>query len=177
MFLEVASPISDELQIGQSVAHDGICLTILEVSDSRHRVELIQPTVEKTIARWYQPGQRVNLERSLRPTDRLEGHLVQGHVDTTLQCIDARQEGNTRWLTFRLPAQYAPLVVEEGSIAINGVSLTVARLTDDAFAVALLPHTLQVTNLSDVQPGHWVNVEFDIIGRYLWRFYRLYASR
>ena len=176
IILTIESPISSELSIGQSVSHDGICLTIIEKGSDWHKVELIKPTLEKTIARYYTVGTRVNLERSLKVTDRLEGHIVQGHVDTVLECIEVKQEANTRWLTFHLPVEFSHLVVPEGSIAINGVSLTVAKLGKDFFSVGLIPHTLEVTNLSCVEKGTLVNCEFDIIGRYVARMLRVFSE-
>ncbi|NPA33900.1 MAG: riboflavin synthase [Chlorobi bacterium] len=170
----VESPISSELSIGQSVSHDGTCLTIIEKGEGWHRVELIKPTLEKTIAKFYVPGTHVNLERSLKVGSRLEGHIVQGHVDTVLQCVEVKEEGNTRWLSFTLPTQHAHLIIPEGSIAINGVSLTVARVEKKTFSVGLIPHTLKVTNLGQVEAGTYVNCEFDIIGRYLFRFWETY---
>ncbi len=174
MLLTIESPISNELFVGQSVSHDGICLTIIEKGKGWHKVELIKPTIEKTIARFYKPGITVNLERSLKVGDRFEGHIVQGHVDTVLECVGVNDEGNTRWLSFNLPEKYAPLVIPEGSIAINGVSLTIARLENKKFSVGLIPHTLKITNLKLIQEGAFVNCEFDVIGRYVARMMNVY---
>ncbi len=175
--LTVESPISGELTIGQSVSHDGTCLTIIEVGKGWHRVELIQPTIQKTIARYYKVGAKVNLERSLQIGDRLEGHIVQGHVDTVLECVDVQQEENTRWVFFHLPDEFSHLIIPEGSVAINGVSLTVASIRMNAFGVGLIPHTIKVTNLGNITKGHYVNCEFDVIGRYIARLTEVYFNK
>ncbi len=175
--LTIESPISRELTIGQSVSHDGTCLTIIETGNGWHRVELIKPTIQKTIARYYEVGYKVNLERSLQISDRLEGHIVQGHIDTVLECIDVKQEGNTRWLFFHLPNEFAHLIIPEGSVAINGVSLTVASIHRNTFSVGLIPHTVKVTNLGNLTKGQYANCEFDVIGRYIARLTEVYLNQ
>lgn len=164
---QVGSPISSALQPGQSVAHDGVCLTIVSVSGSTHAVEIIPETLARTTLAHKQPGDTINLEPSITPTTPLDGHIVQGHVDCVLKCINRKETGREVRLCFSLPPEYSLLVVEKGSVAINGVSLTVARRGKDWFEVALIPHTLKNTNLGGVYPGTPVNVEFDIIGKYV----------
>ncbi len=171
--VRIASLLSGSFRVGQSVAHDGICLTVVACGKHWHEVEVIAPTLEKTTAGTWQVGTVVNLERALRISDRLEGHLVQGHVDCTLACVGRREEGNTLWLRFAYPERYAALLIPEGSIALNGVSLTVAGLTESWLEVALIPHTRRRTNLGCVFPGMHVNAEFDVVARYLWRFFLL----
>ncbi len=171
--VRLTSLLSGSLRVGQSVAHDGICLTVVACGPAWHEVEVIVPTLEKTIAGTWQAGSIVNLERAMRLSDRIEGHLVQGHVDCTLECVGRREEGNTLWLRFAYPDRYAPLLIPEGSIALNGVSLTVAGLTERWLEVALIPHTRRRTNLGCVFPGMRVNAEFDVVARYLWRFFVL----
>jgi riboflavin synthase len=164
-----APGIADELSIGESVSVDGACLTAVEVGGGAFAVEAIGTTLSRTIAGGYRAGTRVNLERALRLSDRLGGHLVQGHVDAVGELEGVRQEGTHRLLDFRIPPDVASVTILHGSIAINGVSLTVNALTAGGCQVAIIPHTWERTTLSDLRPGDPVNLEGDLIGKYVSR--------
>lgn len=165
----LSSPISGELKIDQSVSHSGVCLTVEEVIDGRHRVTAIAETLEKTNIGEWKTGDIVNLERCLSPQDRLDGHIVQGHVDATAECID-RKDRNGSWeFRFRFPGSFAALVIEKGSISLNGISLTIFDVGRDEFSVAIIPYTFEHTNIKNILPGSRVNLEFDIIGKYIFR--------
>lgn len=165
----VESPISQELKPDQSVSHDGVCLTVEAVEGSRHRVTAIAETMKKTALGNWKPGTLINLERCLEPHDRLDGHIVQGHVDCTAICT-RRSEKNGSWeFRFEFPGKFAPLVIEKGSIAVNGISLTAFDVRKKSFKVAIIPYTFEHTNLSRLSEGETVNIEFDMIGKYLLR--------
>ncbi len=167
--LIVKSPISQELKIDQSVAHNGICLTVVEVMPGVHRVTAIDETLKKTNLGQLQVGDEVNLERCMKTGDRLDGHIVQGHVDQTGECVSV-EEQNGSWLyTFRYAPSKNNLVVEKGSVCINGTSLTAFNAHDDLFSVAIIPYTYEHTNIKHVIKGSLVNLEFDIIGKYVAR--------
>jgi riboflavin synthase len=165
----IASPLAESLSIDQSISHDGVCLTIVAVEGDSHRVDIVQETISKTTLGRWSVGQLINLEKSITASTMLDGHLVQGHVDSTLLCL-SRVDNVGSWnFKFALPAEYAPLVIPHGSICLNGVSLTVAQLDVDAFEVAIIPYTYQHTNFHQLKPGDYVNVEFDLIGKYILR--------
>lgn len=166
----IESPLSHRFSIDQSIAHDGVCLTVEEVQDSRHRVTAVTETLEKTALAHWAAGRKVNLEQSLLPSSRLDGHFVQGHVDTTGTC-EKIQDKNGSWeFTFRFPEKFAPLVIEKGSITINGTSLTVFAVTNERFKVAIIPYTFGHTNLQFLKGGDEVNLEFDLLGKYINRY-------
>jgi len=167
--IEIESSISNELKIDQSIAHDGVCLTVTKIENERYWVDVVKETLSKTTFNSLKEGQIINLEKSLTLSSLLDGHLVQGHTDTTLKCIDRRDENGSWNFTFHLPAEFAKLVIPRGSICINGVSLTVANLLEDSLEVAIIPYTFHHTNFQHLQAGDDVNVEFDIIGKYLLR--------
>lgn len=165
----VESVISPELKPDQSVSHDGVCLTVEAVEGNRHRVTAIAETMKKTALGSWNAGTRINLERCLELHDRLDGHIVQGHVDCTAICT-RRSEKNGSWeFRFVFPGKFAPLVIEKGSVAVNGVSLTAFDVRKKSFRVAIIPYTFEHTNLSSVTEGQAVNIEFDLIGKYLLR--------
>ncbi|HYF29759.1 MAG TPA: riboflavin synthase [Chitinophagaceae bacterium] len=165
----IESPISPELKVDQSVSHNGVCLTVEEVIDNQHRVTAIRETLSKTNLGAWQAGDLVNLERCLAFNGRLDGHLVQGHVDATAVCI-AKKEMNGSWqYTFEFPAEFGAYIIEKGSISLNGISLTVFNVTGHQFEVAIIPYTYHHTNIWLVEPGDKVNVEFDMIGKYVKR--------
>jgi riboflavin synthase len=167
--LWVHSNITHELKIDQSVAHNGICLTVVEISGDEYRVTAVEETIKKTNLGQWKEGSLVNLERSLKVGDRLDGHFVQGHVDATATCID-KQVLEGSWLyTFRFPAAFAELVIEKGSICINGVSLTAFNCTADTLTVTIIPYTYNHTNFQSIETGTVVNMEFDVLGKYLVR--------
>lgn len=165
----IECPFTGELKVDQSVAHNGVCLTVTEISGSTYRVTAVAETLAKTnLGRW-KAGDTVNLERSLRVGDRLDGHFVQGHVDATAEC-SAKETLEGSWLfRFRFPETFSSLVVEKGSVCLNGVSLTVFNVTDAELTVTIIPYTYEHTNFHAIQPGDIINVEFDILGKYFLR--------
>lgn len=165
----IESPISSELSPKQSLSHDGVCLTVEEVQPGKHRVTAIEETLNKTTLGNWVAGTRVNLEPCLRLNDRIDGHLVQGHVDCTAICIKKREKNGSIELEFDIPGHFAPLLIEKGSIAVNGISLTAFNVKKKRFTVALIPYTLDHTNIGLVKAGDAVNVEFDLLGKYLHR--------
>lgn len=169
----IQSPISQELKIDQSVSHDGVCLTVEEINGQRHRVTAIQETLQKSNLFQWQPGHQVNLERCMQMNGRLDGHIVQGHVDTTATCVAVKDLEGSREFRFRIPASFAPLIIEKGSASINGISLTIFHVTRDEFSVAIIPYTLEHTNIKHVLPGTTVNIEFDMVGKYITRYLSL----
>ncbi len=168
--LEVGATFAGGLVPGQSVAVDGACLTVRACEAGSFAVDLGASTLQRTIASGYARGTFVNLERAARIGDRLDGHIVQGHVDAQARLDQLRRRGNTRFLVFRLPADTFADMVPRGSVAFNGVSLTVNRLEEPAFCeVAVIPHTWEHTNLSALHPGDAANVETDVVGKYVRR--------
>lgn len=165
----IRSSISSQLKIDQSVAHDGVCLTITSVSDDRHTVTAIDETLKKTRLNDWQKETVVNLERSLTLSSLVDGHLVQGHTDTVAVCEKITDADGSRVLMFHHPEDGYFITVPKGSVCVNGVSLTVVDSGKDFFSVALIPYTLEHTNLKEIISGSRVNVEFDIIGKYVKR--------
>lgn len=172
--LTLTVPFWDELAIDQSVAHNGVCLTVVSVhpEEKSYTVTAVQETLERSNLGDLKPGDRVNVERSMRSDGRLDGHIVQGHVDTTAECIGLEDVGGSTYYTFRYSvtdemAARGYTTVEKGSVCINGVSLTVVDSERDTFKVAIIPYTKEITNFGDLSEGKRVNLEFDIIGKYL----------
>jgi riboflavin synthase len=168
--LRIAAPWAGELAIGESVAVDGCCLTVVERGADAFAVEAVRESLARTVIGAYEPDRRVHLERALALGDRLGGHLVQGHVDRvgTVQAME--RQGENRYITIALPeAEDLRLVAPQGSIAVQGVSLTVLGVTGGGFRVSIVPHTWEATNFPELRPGDGVNVEFDLIARYLAR--------
>lgn len=163
----VEAPLSSSFKIDQSISHDGVCLTVEEISGNKHRVTAVLETLKKTNLAGWQPGIFINIERSLLPTNRLDGHFVQGHVDCTGKCKKIRNKNGSHVFTFQFPEKFAHLIIEKGSIAINGTSLTVFSVKKDSFKIAVIPYTLQHTNLQFLKEGDEVNIEFDMIGKYI----------
>jgi riboflavin synthase len=163
----IKSPISSKLKADQSVAHDGVCLTIEEVKGSRHRVTAIAETLSKTTLSDWQEGSTINLERCLKVNDRLDGHFVQGHIDTSATCIEKREKNGSGEFSFQVPADFASLIIEKGSIAINGISLTIFNVSKTTFDVAIIPYTFEHTNMNLLKAGQKVNIEFDMLGKYI----------
>lgn len=172
----ISSPVSQELKIDQSVAHNGVCLTVEEVKDGAHRVTAIAETLEKTNLGTWQNDHLINIERCLLINARLDGHMVQGHVDTTGICTNLIEQDGSWEYTFQFPPHFAGLLVEKGSVAVNGISLTVFNVGDDRFNVAIIPYTYEHTNMQTVKKGTTVNLEFDIIGKYVLRNAQLQAK-
>lgn len=165
----VASPISGELKIDQSLAHDGVCLTVVSLADGTHTVTAIRETLDRTRLGDWKTGDTVNLERAMMAGARLDGHIVQGHVDTVGECLKVEEAGGSWYFTFRYALSPETLLVDKGSVCINGVSLTVVEPVDDTFKVAIIPYTYEHTNFNALAPGVKVNLEFDIIGKYIAR--------
>jgi riboflavin synthase len=165
-----AKPIVDGVELGDSVAVNGGCLTVTSIRDGRLSFEAVPETMERTSLGDLKVGARVNLERAMRAGDRLDGHIVQGHVDGVGTVRQMAREGNDVRLQIDCDPELADCVVEKGSIAVDGVSLTVAALSPSGFEVALIPHTLEATTLSDRQPHDRVNLEADVLGKYVKRY-------
>jgi riboflavin synthase len=165
----IQSPLSNEFKVDQSIAHNGVCLTVEEVSNDHHRVTAVSETLQKTTLNQWQVGSLINLERSLLPSSRLDGHFVQGHVDTTGTLEKINPQDGSWELTFSFPKQFAPLIIEKGSISINGISLTAFKVKKSSFRVAIIPYTWQHTNLHILKEEDGVNLEFDLIGKYITR--------
>ena len=171
----ISSPIGEALKIDQSVAHDGVCLTVEAVNGQTHRVTAIAETIRKTNLAGWTTGSRINLERCMIMNGRLDGHIVQGHVDCTAVCTE-RTDANGSWeFSFEFPAQFAALVIEKGSISVNGTSLTCFGITRNSFKVAIIPYTFEHTSIQQVVPGTVVNIEFDLLGKYVQRSLELKA--
>jgi riboflavin synthase len=165
----IKSPISKKLKTDQSVAHDGVCLTVEEVKGNRHRVTAIAETLTKTTLEFWQQGTIINLEQCLTINDRLDGHFVQGHVDATAVCIEKKGKDGSWEFRFQYPAEFAALVIEKGSIAMNGISLTAFNVTETTFDVAIIPYTFEHANINSLVAGKKVNIEFDMLGKYIYR--------
>ncbi len=172
----VQSSISPLLKVDQSVMHNGVCLTVTDIDKDTHRVTAIQETLEKTNLGTLEPGHIVNLERSMNMKGLLDGHIVQGHCDRTVQCMDIKDKSGSRLFYFELPEADAGLVVPRGSIALNGVSLTVAGIEQNKFYVAIIPYTYEFTNFHTLQIGSKVNIEYDILGKYILRQLEVYRN-
>ncbi len=165
----IEAAMAAELKPDQSVAHNGVCLTVVAIEGNRYRVTAVEETLAKTTLGAWETGDVINLERSLRVGDRLDGHFVQGHVDTVAVCTDREARAGSHIFRFRFPEWFAPLVIEKGSICLNGISLTVFDVAADTFSVTIIPYTYEHTNLRLLEPGGSVNIEFDVLGKYLLR--------
>lgn len=167
--LKVASAIASELKIDQSLAHNGVCLTVIQCDEKSHVVTAIKETIDKTTLGMWQVGDFVNLERAMKLGDRLDGHIVQGHVDQTGVCTSV-EEANGSWVfTFEYDASLTNITIEKGSITVNGTSLTVVNSERNRFSVAIIPYTYEHTNFHTFKVGTKVNLEFDVIGKYVAR--------
>ena len=164
---KISSPISHELKIDQSVAHDGVCLTVTEANPNSHWVTAIDETLQKTMLNTWQIGSVINLERCLKIGDRLDGHWVQGHVDTTGICKNVKDENGSWKYTIEYATNGQFKTVPKGSITLNGISLTVVDSEHGLFSVAIIPYTYEHTSMQYLQPGTLVNLEFDIIGKWV----------
>ena len=162
----IRSVISSELKIDQSISHNGVCLTVVEQQEDWHKVTAISETLGITNLNTLKRGDLVNLERCLKVGDRLDGHMVQGHVDSTAKCIKVTEENGSWRYLFEGNNEVEKLVVHKGSICINGVSLTVTKTINQEIEVAIIPYTYEHTNFQEIQAGDVVNIEFDILGKY-----------
>lgn len=174
--LTVSSEISSLLKIDQSVAHNGVCLTVVKVYDDTHTVTLINETLNKTNFNHIQIGDVVNLERCMQMNGRLDGHIVQGHVDTTATCVSKTDNRGSWNYVFKIDPIFASLVIEKGSVCVQGVSLTCFNVTSDSFEVSIIPYTYDHTNFKFIEIGTEVNIEFDIVGKYIQRMQHLSNS-
>ncbi|MEO0626983.1 MAG: riboflavin synthase [Bacteroidota bacterium] len=174
--ITVASELSDELKIDQSIAHDGVCLTVVAVSAGTHTVTAIQETLDRSKLGHWKTGSRINLERAMLANARLDGHMVQGHVDTTARVISVEEADGSWYFRFAYEAGPDRLLVDKGSICVDGVSLTVVNPTTTEFSVAIIPYTYRHTGFKDLRPGDSVNLEFDIIGKYLAKWASVYGK-
>ena len=172
----VASPISGELKIDQSLAHDGVCLTVVELGAGTHTVTAIRETLDRTTLGGWRVGTTVNLEFAMRAGARLDGHMVQGHVDCTATCESVDDVDGSWNFRFRFEPSEDRVLVDKGSICVSGVSLTVVRPTRDSFGVSIIPYTYEHTGFRNLQPGDEVNLEFDVIGKYVVQYARLYGD-
>jgi len=169
LHITVESTITQELKIDQSVAHNGVCLTVVALGDGTHTVTAIEETLSKTSIGHLKVGEPVNLERCMQMNARLDGHIVQGHVDQTAICTKFTELDGSWEYTFQYDTSAGNVTVEKGSICVNGISLTVVNSGPDHFSVAIIPYTYEHTNLHNVREGSVVNLEFDIIGKYVAR--------
>ena len=169
----ISSPISNELKVDQSVSHNGVCLTVEDVKEGVHSVTAIEETLKKTNLLAWEEGTLVNLERCMIMNGRIDGHIVQGHVDTTARCIEKKDADGSWEYRFQFPQQFSALVIEKGSVSLNGISLTVFNVDDSSFSVAIIPYTYSHTNIQQVKEGSSVNIEFDMIGKYVNRMLAL----
>lgn len=169
--ITIASSLTDELQIDQSVAHNGICMTVVAIDKDLYTVTAIGETIKKTNISHWQTGDMVNLERAMKLGDRLDGHIVQGHVDQIGNCIIAKETNGSWYYTFEYDAALENITIEKGSITVNGVSLTVVDSGKNNFSVAIIPYTFEHTNFNSFKEGTKVNLEFDVIGKYVSKLY------
>ncbi len=167
--IEIKSSITPELKIDQSVAHNGVCLTVVAIEGDCYVVTAIKETLDKSNIGDLTIGSNVNLERAMKLGDRLDGHIVQGHVDQTAICEDIKETNGSWYYTFTYDACLQNITIEKGSITVNGVSLTVVNSKENEFSVALIPYTMEHTNFNTFKVGTVVNLEFDIVGKYLKR--------
>lgn len=171
--ISISSDITNELKIDQSVAHNGICLTVVAIENDCYTVTAIKETIEKTNLGHWNTGDVVNLERAMRLGDRLDGHIVQGHVDQIGKCINVENANGSWYYTFEYDSSLNNITIEKGSITVNGVSLTVVNSKRNEFSVAIIPYTYEHTNFHAIKEGSVINLEFDVIGKYVSRLKEL----
>jgi len=169
--ITIASTITNELKIDQSVAHNGICMTVVSVNKNLYTVTAIGETIKKTNLSYLKIGDSVNLERAMKLGDRLDGHIVQGHVDQVGTCIVAKETNGSWYFTFQYDETIGNITIEKGSVTVNGVSLTVVDSRKNEFSVAIIPYTHEHTNFKSFEIGTKVNLEFDLIGKYISKLY------
>lgn len=173
-------PFTDELHIDESVSHNGVCLTVVECKNGKYAVTAMKETLDRSNLGRLKVGDRVNLERAMKMDGRLDGHIVQGHVDTTAVCTEVKDADGSKYFTFEYEfnaenVRRGYFTVDKGSVAVNGVSLTVCEPTKNTFKVAIIPYTMENTNFCDIEVGTVVNIEFDILGKYIARFNEMKA--
>lgn len=165
----VQSALWDELKVDQSLSHNGVCLTVEEIKDGTHRVTAIAETLSKTNLGYWKSGTIVNLERCLQMNGRLDGHIVQGHVDATAVCTDVIEKNGSWEFSFEIDEKFGGLIIEKGSVCLNGISLTVFNIAKNTFTVGIIPYTYNHTNIKQLNKGDCVNIEFDVLGKYVQR--------
>lgn len=173
LHVTIQSGLTPELKIDQSVSHNGVCLTVVALSEDSYTVTAIKETLEKTNLRDWKEGDIVNLERGMKLGDRLDGHIVQGHVDQTGICKSVEEANGSWYYTFEYNKNLSNITIEKGSITVNGVSLTVVNSKLNEFSVAIIPYTHEHTNFKFIKPGTVINLEFDVIGKYVSRIHQL----
>lgn len=173
----IESELSNQLKVDESVSHNGVCLTIEEIKGNIYRVTAIEETLKKTNAGNWQENDLINLEQSMQLNDRLDGHIVQGHVDGTGICVKKIDKEGSVEFTFKFDRSFASLIIEKGSICVNGVSLTAFNVTNDRFTVAIIPYTFTHTNFQSVKENDVVNLEFDILGKYIARITSIQSAK
>ena len=166
----IKSDISNELKIDQSVSHSGVCLTVVDISNGSHTVTAVKETLDKSSLKDFKLGESINLERAMKLGDRLDGHMVQGHVDGVAKCLEVNLNQGSWIYKFEFDKSNESLLIEKGSICINGVSLTVFNIVDNKFDVTIIPYTYENTSFKELKKEDLVNIEFDMIGKYLSRF-------
>ncbi len=171
--LTVRAGLASELKIDQSLSHSGVCLTVETINENTYTVTAIEETLKKTSLSSWKIGTVVNLERCLRFDGRLDGHIVQGHVDTVGKCIEALAKDGSWEYVITFDKKFAPLIIEKGSVSLNGTSLTIFNITNDSFTVAIIPYTYEHTNMHTLKVGDQVNLEFDMIGKYVSRIQQI----
>ncbi len=171
LHLTIKSKLASELKIDQSVSHNGVCLTVIDLTASSYTVTAIKETLDKTSLNSLKVGDRVNLERGLKLGDRLDGHMVQGHVDQVGTCMNVDAQNGSWVYTFEYNPKLGNITIEKGSVTVNGVSLTVVNSKDNGFSVAIIPYTYEHTNFHTFEEGTVVNLEFDVIGKYVSRLH------
>lgn len=171
--LTIQTNITNELKIDQSVAHNGVCLTVVDLFDNKHVVTAIKETIDKTTLGSWKIGDKVNIERAMKLGDRLDGHIVQGHVDQTAICTNIIDKEGSWEYTFEYDSALNNITIEKGSITVNGTSLTVVNSKKDCFSVAIIPYTYENTIFHTFEIGTKVNLEFDVVGKYIARMYEL----
>lgn len=169
LHLWIEAPMTSQLKIDQSVAHNGICLTVVEISENKYKVTAIKETIDKTTIGLWKEGDKVNLERGMKLDARLDGHIVQGHVDQTAICSDIKKADGSTYFTFSYDENLGNVTIEKGSITVDGTSLTVVNSQKNSFSVAIIPYTMEHTQFHRYQIGDPVNLEFDVIGKYVKR--------
>ncbi|MFW5805006.1 MAG: riboflavin synthase [Bacteroidales bacterium] len=169
LHITMTCSFADELKIDQSVSHNGVCLTVVDVNKDKNEytITAVDETLQKSNLGMLDVGDEVNLERSMSVNKLLDGHLVQGHVDQTAECVDIKEVEGSWYFTFKYDRTKGNITVEKGSVSVDGVSLTVVNSRDDQFSVAIIPYTYEITNFHNYKPGSIVNLEFDIIGKYI----------
>ncbi|WP_242083459.1 riboflavin synthase [Aestuariivivens sediminis] len=167
LHISIETGLTSELKIDQSVAHNGVCLTVVKIQDTVYTVTAINETLSKTNLKHLSVGDKINLERAMKLGDRLDGHIVQGHVDQTARCTHIEQANGSWIFAFEYDTAYNNITIEKGSITVNGVSLTVVNSQKDTFSVAIIPYTFEHTNFNTFKIGSEVNLEFDVLGKYV----------